>query len=158
MTLLPWFIDVRLPTVIGAAEAGATGAEAEAEAGPPLVAGLPSPQFYLGGPGTGAPFHYHHDAINVLAWGRKRWYMRPPQEAEYSTVPAADLVRHVLPALNATAAGGAAARRAAAPPLQCTQRGGDVLYVPSGWGHAVLNTRTSVGFAVEFDSLLGAWY
>ena len=71
--------------------------------------------------------------------------MRRDSDAEYSTVPAADFVAAVLPSL---------ARR----PLQCTQRGGDVVYVPSGWGHAVLNVRTSIGFAVEFDSPLHSRY
>ena len=34
--------------------------------------------------------------------------------------------------------------------VTCMQRAGDVLYVPNGWGHAILNTRTSIGFAGEF--------
>jgi len=37
-------------------------------------------------------------------------------------------------------------------------RGGDVLYVPYTWSHATVNLRTSVGFAVEFDSPLWAPY
>ena len=32
---------------------------------------------------------------------------------------------------------------------ECTQEGGDVLFIPSGWHHAVLNTQESVGIAVE---------
>ena len=32
---------------------------------------------------------------------------------------------------------------------------GDVLYVPPGWGHAVLNLNTSVGVAIEFSSVFG---
>jgi hypothetical protein len=51
------------------------------------------------------------------------------------------------------------AERTAAPDwlpqvMQCTQRAGDVMYVPAGWGHAVLNTATSVGLAVEFSATL----
>ena len=78
----------------------------------------------------------------MLAHGRKRWLLRPPPEAEYSTEPAA---RASLRARNGTV-------------LRCTQRGGDVLYVPYAWSHATLNLRTSVGFAVEFDSPLWAPY
>ena len=36
-----------------------------------------------------------------------------------------------------------------AMPLTCTQKGGQALFVPSGWLHAVLNLRDSVGVAVE---------
>ena len=36
------------------------------------------------------------------------------------------------------------------PPLVCVQNVSDVLFVPAGWGHAVLNTREVAGVAVEF--------
>ena len=38
-------------------------------------------------------------------------------------------------------------------PLECTQNVGDMLYVPSGWGHATINVDESIGFAVEFELL-----
>ena len=41
-------------------------------------------QFYLGAPGTGAPVHFHTDAMNLLIHGRKRWVMLPPRHAIYS--------------------------------------------------------------------------
>jgi len=99
-------------------------------------------------------------AVNVLAWGRKQWFLRPPAAAEYSTVPAARFVLSLGAEEAAAAAAGASAGAGAAAerPLRCAQRGGDVLYVPAGWSHAVLNTRTSVGFAVEFESALGEHY
>ena len=34
--------------------------------------------------------------------------------------------------------------------MVCEQRAGDILYVPGGWGHAVINEEPSVGAAVEF--------
>ena len=36
--------------------------------------------------------------------------------------------------------------------------GGDVLFVPYTWSHATVNLRTSVGYAVEFDTPLWAPY
>ena len=39
----------------------------------------------------------------------------------------------------------------ATPPLECEQHAGDVMFVPSFWGHAVINVRTAVGIALEFD-------
>ena len=95
------------------------------------------PQFFLGPPGTGAPMHAHGDALNTLVFGRKRWFLLPPRRAAFSTEPAAAL---------------AARTGGAGPPgaLRCTQRAGDVIFVPAGWGHATINTRTSVGYATEF--------
>jgi oxalate decarboxylase/phosphoglucose isomerase-like protein (cupin superfamily) len=102
-------------------------------------------QFYLGPPGTGAPMHYHLDAVNVLLHGEKDWLLLPPAAAVYSTERAAGLFQSL-------AAGRAAA--AGPPPMLCTQRAGDAMFVPRGWGHAILNTRTSVGYAVEFATPL----
>lgn len=39
-------------------------------------------------------------------------------------------------------------------PSLCVQEGGDVMYVPRGWGHGVLHLETVVGYAVEFHSPL----
>ena len=130
MTALPWFLQSRLP-VTAAAGSGAV------IPGPELsLSRAPAPQFYLGGPGTGAPQHYGQDSFNVLAWGRKQWVFRPSAEAEYSTVPAARFFRDVLPREERELG-----RRA----LRCTQEGGDIMVVGNGWGHSVLNLQTSVG-------------
>lgn len=37
------------------------------------------------------------------------------------------------------------------PTMRCTQHGGDVLFVPSMWGHATRNLRQSIGTAYEFS-------
>jgi hypothetical protein len=37
------------------------------------------------------------------------------------------------------------------PPLECTQNAGDVMFVPTLWGHATLNTMQSIGVAHEFS-------
>jgi hypothetical protein len=178
MTLLPWFLDAVLPRKGGQAKANKTEAEVAANgaattqkraasAGPhdeTLVLPRPtppSPQFYVGGPGTGAPLHYHEDAWNTLAHGRKAWFLLPPSAAEYTTVPIADYVIDVLPRLKdrqrqgtagkaGEGGGGAFAWAPGSRPLVCAQEAGDVIYVPAGWGHAVLNLAPSVGFAVEF--------
>ena len=43
-----------------------------------------------------------------------------------------------------------AADRAIGEALQCTQRTGDVLFVPTRWAHATLNEAASVSVAFEF--------
>eukprot|EP01043_Picozoa_sp_COSAG02_P086838 COSAG02_NODE_24224_length_694_cov_1.211765_1_plen_160_part_00 len=44
-------------------------------------------QWSIGPAGSGAPMHFHGDAWNALAHGRKRWLLLPPAEALYSAQP-----------------------------------------------------------------------
>lgn len=107
----------------------------------PIVSTLetePTMQLYIGVAGSGASPHFHFDAYNVLVWGQKEWYVTPPALAEASSMSAADYVAHVLPSLPREQR-----------PLMCTQEAGDIVFVPWGWGHAVLNTQTVVGYAIE---------
>lgn len=96
-----------------------------------------TPQFLLGGPGSGSPLHFHLDAFNVVAWGRKHWWVLPPVAAAYSKE---------LPATWTT---GEAPLELSMRPLECVQEAGDVLFIPAAWGHAVVNTEVTVGGAVE---------
>ena len=38
--------------------------------------------------------------------------------------------------------------------FECVQEPGDLLFVPSGWHHSVLNTRLSVSLAVQIGAPL----
>jgi len=103
-----------------------------------------SSQFYLGPAYSGAPFHFHEDAWNALAFGKKRWLMLPPNEGIYSTEPAYSFVKdklHMLPDTSKI--------------LQCVQNAGDVVYIPNMWSHLTLNLQESIGIAVEFK--VGYW-
>eukprot|EP01051_Picozoa_sp_SAG22_P010532 SAG22_NODE_953_length_6332_cov_5.830258_5_plen_120_part_00 len=40
---------------------------------------------------------------------------------------------------------------------QCVQEPGDVIYVPSGWHHSVLNLQQSVGIAIEVGENNKLW-
>jgi hypothetical protein len=113
-------------------------------------------QFYLGPMGSGAPVHYHGHAANTLAYGMKvryihfhqvlecdlfwlcvqKWFLFPPNKAFYSKTPALEFLLHD----NRTSSA-----------LTCTQRGGDIFYVPTLWGHATLNLMQSIGVAHEFS-------
>jgi hypothetical protein len=136
------------------------------------------PQFYVGPPGSGAPIHYHKDAVNLLAYGLKKWFLFPQTKSFYSTIPIAEWVstsyiprkistsdavevpplamnehtnEQVLSALNRTTPDWPSAGL----PIECTQFPGDALYVPLGWGHGVLNLETSIGVAIEYSTALG---
>lgn len=104
------------------------------------------PQFYLGPPGSGAPMHHHKSAWNFLAYGQKRWFLIPPgKHSLYSTQPIAEWVL-ALPEDRGESEGLGI--------IECTQEAGDVIFVPSDWSHGVLNTKTSIGVALEFSTVL----
>ena len=92
--------------------------------------------------GSGAPTHFHGDAWNAVAHGRKLWLLSPPAHARYSATP-------ILPYLEARAEW-VLENKNTEHPYHCVQEAGDVLYVPADWGHAVLNLRPTIGVAVEF--------
>lgn len=54
-------------------------------------------QFYLGGPLSGSPPHFHGAAINGLAYGAKLWRLTPPADATYSSVPASSHFAEIAP-------------------------------------------------------------
>ena len=83
-------------------------------------------------------------AINFLAWGRKRWLLARPSDAFYSKKPADAWLRDDYAAAAERHAGGGAL-------LECVQAAGDALIVPQGWGHLTMNLRTSVGVAFEAE-------
>ena len=131
-------------------------------------------QLYFGPARSGAPAHWHTDAVNALVSGAKRWLLWGPRDAPYSRVPAAEAYPR-WEALRQRRRGRVAA--AADPsdgddetwgiggsgdgplptPLACTQQPGDVMYVPRGWGHLVWNERPSAGYARHFRRTAASW-
>jgi len=105
---------------------------------------LPSPfekfnacalQFALGSNGSGSPHHFHDDAFNILLTGRKKWWMWPPALAAMSSVHPSRLTPEDMVGA-----------------LEVVQKPGDIVYVPNGWGHAVLNLEYyTMCVAVEFQ-------
>ena len=100
----------------------------------------------LGGGGSGSRFHT--DAYGCGAWsaclqGRKRWALYPPEggappgvarlaPGKYAAPSPLFWFSEVLPRLAP----------AARPAVDITVGPGDVVYVPPGWWHCVLNLTT----------------
>ena len=99
---------------------------------------LEAAQIYYGRPGTGAPMHFHSNAINILLKGSKKWFLLPPGTARMSS-------KHPL-----LWDGGAEGEYTGA--LTCEQPVGSFMFIPRGWSHAVINTASeeTIGAAVEF--------
>eukprot|EP01059_Diplonema_ambulator_P036148 TRINITY_DN8895_c0_g3_i1.p1 TRINITY_DN8895_c0_g3~~TRINITY_DN8895_c0_g3_i1.p1 ORF type:complete len:584 (+),score=145.03 TRINITY_DN8895_c0_g3_i1:1479-3230(+) len=94
------------------------------------------PQWSFGADGSGSPPHLHQDAVNGVCFGQKEWLIWPPAATFLSTVPAHEFYKPI-PAW-------------AGSPIKATQLAGDLLYIPEGWGHAVLNVGPTLGVATEY--------
>ena len=89
--------------------------------------------------GSGSGFHYHNNAYNLLFFGTKEWMLTPTRysglsDLDSSEWPDSDSAR-ALPA---------------GLPLRFRQRAGDLVLVPSQWGHSTLS---SGGFTIGLGVL-----
>ena len=96
-------------------------------------------QWALGAEGSGAPVHFHNTAWNALIYGAKKWLLYPPSHRFMSN-------RHIKAFLDIDQASLAAR---GVRPRTCIQTAGDVIIVPEGWSHGVLNIQQSVAVATE---------
>lgn len=107
---------------------------------------------FMTSPGQGAGWHNHGDALNALVFGRKRWFLYGPMDLHETNIVASRgssntnsngrnnfvsqqwFFEVLYPRLHATAS----------EPLECVQRRGDLVYVPSDWAHMTLSIGASV--------------
>ncbi|NXD31846.1 JMJD8 protein, partial [Spelaeornis formosus] len=119
----------------------------------------PAYSFGVAGSGSGVPFHWHGPGFSEVIFGRKRWFLYPPDKTPHFHPNETTLawLQHTYPTLPP-----------AQRPLECTLRPGEVsagpaghpglpaaalarrswllqvLYFPDRWWHATLNLDTSV--------------
>ncbi|MBN3315385.1 JMJD8 protein, partial [Atractosteus spatula] len=91
--------------------------------------------FGIAGPGTGVPFHWHGPGYSEVIYGRKRWFLYPPEKQPHFHPNRTTLswVMESYPELPPDE-----------KPVECTIRPGEVLYFPDRWWHATLNLDTGV--------------
>ncbi|XP_064171578.1 jmjC domain-containing protein 8 [Anguilla rostrata] len=91
--------------------------------------------FGVAGAGTGVPFHWHGPGYSEVIYGRKRWFLYPPEKEPHFHPNHTTLswVRDTYPTLPPEER-----------PIEVTIRPGEVLYFPDHWWHATLNLDTSV--------------
>jgi hypothetical protein len=90
--------------------------------------------------GSGSAWHvdpWNTSAWNALLHGRKRWALYPPGVGGLpdgvANASPSSFFREVLPTLPP-----------AERPLQCVLEAGEVMFLPSGWWHTVLNLSPTV--------------
>lgn len=96
-------------------------------------------QWALGGEGSGAPVHFHNTAWNAVVYGAKKWIFYPPSRSVMSH-------EQILLYLETN--------DLMAQADSCVQLAGEVMIIPEGWAHGVLNIEQSVAVATEFKSSL----
>jgi len=100
-------------------------------------------QFAIGVAGSGTHIHYHRLAWNALVYGRKQWYLFRPHDRLMSN-------QHILDFLSPTTKDTLVdSDGRPVPSWTCTQSAGDVVIVPEGWAHGVVNIQESIAVATE---------
>ena len=99
-------------------------------------------QLFVGPVSSGVPPHYHRPTLNYQTTGSKRWQLMPPADAIYSVKPSAAWQAEFRSGLNRS------------PVFECTQRAGDVLYLPQMWTHATVNNELSIGVALTYEQYI----
>ncbi|CAE7531095.1 atad3-a [Symbiodinium natans] len=107
-------------------------------------------QFGLGPPGSGAPQHYHTHAYATLFRGRKQWLFYPPPTSSLSRQHAIQAMRQdqlQRQEWRSVKTLQEAVARKSQHPLYCEQGPGDIVYVPTDWGHLTYNTDISLSIS-----------
>ncbi|XP_043945159.1 jmjC domain-containing protein 8 isoform X5 [Protopterus annectens] len=93
------------------------------------------PEALGSGAGTGVPFHWHGPGYSEVVYGRKRWFLYPPDKNPkfHPNRTTLSWLLDIYPSLSEEQ-----------HPIQCTIHPGEVLYFPDRWWHATLNLDTSV--------------
>ncbi|CAE7471574.1 Bifunctional arginine demethylase and lysyl-hydroxylase JMJD6-A [Symbiodinium microadriaticum] len=111
-------------------------------------------QFGLGPAGSGAPQHYHTHAYASLFRGRKQWLFYPPPKSALSRQHAIQAVQQDQERRQNLRPVGTlqeALAQKSELPLYCEQAPGDIMYVPTDWGHLTYNVDVSVSISREFS-------
>ncbi|XP_049975712.1 jmjC domain-containing protein 8 [Alexandromys fortis] len=100
-----------------------------------LLGTTPAYSFGIAGAGSGVPFHWHGPGFSEVIYGRKRWFLYPPEKTPefHPNKTTLAWLQEIYPSLAPSAR-----------PLECTIQAGEVLYFPDRWWHATLNLDTSV--------------
>jgi len=95
-------------------------------------------QVFFGGDGSGATFHWHEAAFNILYVGVKEWKIAPPLYRGTTGMTANRVAETLDPKIS----------------LTCIQQPGDLFYIPNFWGHSTFNH----GFTIGAAAIVENWY
>uniref|UniRef100_A0A6S8B8U7 JmjC domain-containing protein n=1 Tax=Aplanochytrium stocchinoi TaxID=215587 RepID=A0A6S8B8U7_9STRA len=134
--------------------------------------------FLVGYPDSGIDFHKHQDAINVIFEGRKKWYMKVPNEVVqgFKYVKDTDISQSSKPVCKENLQDpvckngqneqnwtkGALSRilnaketteeeEANSTILSCVQNAGEVVYIPDYMQHGVINLEPTIAMQMQWN-------
>ncbi|CAE8665416.1 unnamed protein product [Polarella glacialis] len=96
---------------------------------------------FLGGAESGVGWHRHGAAVQMTIHGRKRWFLYPRGTSLsplWVGLSIADWLNSIYPSLPAESL-----------PLEFIQKSGDVVYIPDGWYHAVINLADTLAVSIQ---------
>lgn len=100
-------------------------------------------QQYIGPIFSGAPFHSHGPALNLLIFGVKQWGLLPPANGIFSSIPP-------LEELKAQSVGFYEAEAKIYEGVcYVHQHAGEIMFVPRHFSHQTINIAEAVGIAIE---------
>jgi len=117
---------------------------------PLAIRAWPDPSFtkasrilMLGAAESAVGWHRHGASVQMTVHGWKRWFLYPegsypPGDGPGGGFSITDWLRVIYPMLPAARA-----------PIECIQKPGDMMYVPGGWYHAVINLADSVAVTLQ---------
>lgn len=113
-------------------------------------------RWILFGPaGSGAPFHIDPrgtSAWNTVIYGKKRWALYPPNIQPPGVGPHDDDYYNAPSSLRWLLEVYTKIKKHHIKPLECVQRPGETLFIPSGWWHQVYNTEDTMAVTHNFAS------
>lgn len=118
----------------------------------------PKHRWILVGPArSGSKFHKDPNstsAWNAVLTGSKRWIMFPPSVTPPGVFPSEDGATVTAPVsvLDWLTSFLDEARRMATPPLEATVKAGEIIFVPRGWWHLVINVDEGVAITQNYVS------
>jgi hypothetical protein len=88
----------------------------------------------VAGAGTGVPFHFHGPGFAEVIYGRKRWFLYPPDRVP-TFHPNRTALQWTVEEYTRL--------HGSMRPLECTVHPGEAIYFPDRWWHSTLNVDTS---------------
>ena len=100
--------------------------------------------FGMGGSGSGVPFHTHGPVFAELFYGRKRWFLYPPNGTGMPPFDPDESSLRWLHFTYPTLFGQEASARGWHPPIECTCNPGEIIWIPDRWYHSTLNIGETI--------------
>eukprot|EP01126_Amoeba_proteus_P053920 TRINITY_DN659_c1_g1_i6.p1 TRINITY_DN659_c1_g1~~TRINITY_DN659_c1_g1_i6.p1 ORF type:complete len:211 (-),score=43.38 TRINITY_DN659_c1_g1_i6:123-755(-) len=122
-----------------------------------LLEDRPSYRWLLVGPArAGATFHKDPNwtsAWNGLVSGHKKWIMWPPDVPPLGVIPSDDGLDVTVPATMVQWFNDFYhIKHPIKDPIEFVQRPGDLVFIPSGWWHSVINLDSTIAFTQNYVS------